>query len=153
MPDFLQKRLCFLRNRPGDLLGTGRRGGGQEEGFPRLREGKQSPRQRMWGNLSEVGSQQGGIARQRCGGGGLTSVLALLHQQQLVLPSLTLRGFGAWGAGLQPDTDPEVKASASQPLPLKLTPPIPLGAKPQQPQQKQTASSTPSFVSPLSHLK
>lgn len=41
----------------------------------------------MWGNLTKVELYQGGLARQRGSGGGHTSVLALLYQQQLALPS------------------------------------------------------------------
>lgn len=39
----------------------------------------------MLGILTKVESYQGGLARQR--GGGHFSVLALLHQQQLAVPS------------------------------------------------------------------
>lgn len=38
-------------------------------------------------NLTKVESYRGGFARQRGSGGGHASVLALLHQQQLALPS------------------------------------------------------------------
>lgn len=79
-------------------------------------------------------SYQGGLARQRGSDGGHASHSS--HNASApaaACTALTRSVFGPWGAGFQPETDPEVKASAFQHLPLKLTHAIPLGAKPQQP--------------------
>lgn len=86
----MQKRLRFLRNRPGDLLGAagwGQGGGEEDERKASPGSGKANKAQDKgcWGILARW--DQGGIARQRGSGGGHGSVLALLHQQLLALPS------------------------------------------------------------------
>lgn len=119
------------------VVGTGRRGGGQEEEEDRRKASPGSGKENKaedkgcWGE-----SYQGGIVPKRiCQAEGQrwwARFCACTAAPAAAGIALTLRVFGPCGVGFQPETDPEVKASASQHLPLRLTHPVPLGAKSQQ---------------------